>query len=108
MKKPNLNKLLAKWQRRLRLQDWNIDIAWGTDRDLDDINPACVGRTKINLNNFYASIRVREPNMTESWIKTLQNVELTVIHELVHVSLVWYKEQEEVCVEKLAQALLEI
>ena len=105
MKKPNLNKLLAKWQRRLRLQDWNITIEY---QALDKFPDEEIGRAKMSPNNFYAKIWVLEPAENTSWIETLHNVELTVIHELVHILQSTAKDNEEVFIEKLAQALLEI
>ena len=106
MQRPNLDRLLKKWQKRLRLQDWNIFIEYKSQADFDE-DTAC-GRTKISPNNFYARIWILEPSENKSWIETIRNVELTLVHELIHIAVVWIKEQEEVVIEKLAQALLEV
>lgn len=105
MQKPNLNKLLAKWKKRLRLQDWNITIEYKPGSIMGEGN---IGETKLSPNNFFARIWIRDPKDIETWIPTLENVELTVVHELVHLMVVWEKEQEEVVIERIAQALMEI
>ena len=106
MQRPNLNKLLSKWVKRLRLQDWNFEIKYATRVEMDD--DTAVGKSRISPNNFYVKILILDPKESESWIPTLRNIELTIVHELVHVAIVWLKEQEEVVVERIAQALMEV
>lgn len=35
MRKPNLQKLLAKWQKRLRCQDWDLTIGYFSAKELE-------------------------------------------------------------------------
>lgn len=109
MQKPNLQKLLSKWQRKLRLSDWDITISYGNYQDLGDLDS--VGRTCFDTNNQIARVWILEPSLITN--SSLSNIELTLIHELVHLvvdpaydnTAQAFKEQ---AIEKLAKAVLGI
>lgn len=112
MQKPNLNKLLSKWRKRLRLQDITITIAWAKANEIDG-----VGWSKIDRANDIVRIKVLEPQQNNFDEPGFTNVELTIVHELIHVVLhqiinrkpetLEYEIQEST-IEKLAKAYLEI
>ena len=81
-KKPDLNKLLAKWQRRLRLQDWDITVRW-VDKD-EFANDTAVGQNLLSPKNKEAVIEILDPDEITNDFPRMKDVELTLIHELVH------------------------
>lgn len=84
----------------MRLQDWNISIKYVNWFEDDR-----VAECHHSINNFYAEIRVLEPEAINSWQPKFHNVELSVVHELVHL---YHQDLPEAIVEKIAQALLEV
>lgn len=112
MAKPNLNKLLAKWQGRLRLQDTDITISYAPRSAMQ----SRVGETTHNWAHGYATIRVLDPSdLTPGCHKGYRNVELTVVHELLHVALGPVNPDEgfaadynELAIEKIAKGLMGI
>lgn len=111
--KPNLNQLLAKWQPRLRLSDWDISIGWATAREL----PEDVGQNTFNPATGVSDIKIKVPEDITDKHHLYHNVELTVIHELLHLvfgqAAGWQKDDSkyiglENSIEKVAKALLNI
>ena len=101
---------IAKWQRRLSLEDWRIDSkivrAW-------DLPERAVANIHWSLPNKKATIQVlnsADSNLRRSEI--LKDTELSVVHELVHLSMSKlpldpkHTELEEEAVKKLSVALL--
>lgn len=84
---PDLDALCREWQKRLRLQDWSIEIRYAEYGELDDDNGATISwfdqkkraRILVRPDEFFKEGTVPE------------NVEIRVIHELLHLHL-WYIE----------------
>ena len=55
----NLSKLSAKWQKILRLQDWEVDINFYRARDFT--NSGAVGECTFNINARNAVIKILDP-----------------------------------------------
>jgi hypothetical protein len=106
-------RLLRKWQAILRLQDWDITLKIGRFHEIH--NEALAHCRHCTLKNS-AEIMVRAPQdllPAESWPGD-NDVELTIIHELIHVKLSPLSipdkldvEQEQL-VESLARTLVRL
>lgn len=82
MSKEELQSLLAKWQPILRLQDWDIDIMFVKPCELD---PNTGGEVIRMDPKKAARIKVLDPDHYDPCLIIKQDVEYTVVHELVHV-----------------------
>jgi len=101
---------LAVWQERLRLKDWQISIVMARRSDL---KPKTLGATHWDKDKKCASISVLDPSdYNLSFRDILNDLELTIVHELVHLDLAALprseasRSSEEHAVNKLADALL--
>ena len=101
---------LAVWQERLRLTDWQISIVMARRSDL---KPKTLGATHWDKDKKCASISVLDPSdYNLSFRDILNDLELTIVHELVHLDLAALprseasRSNEEHAVNKLADALL--
>lgn len=72
----SLARLCRTWQRRLRLQDWRVDVGFVPAGEMD----GDYGRTEYDETEQTASISVSEEIEA-------QTVERTLIHELLHLRL---------------------
>lgn len=107
---PNLDELLAKWQPVLRLQDWDIEILYVKPHELA---PNTGGEVIRCDKKKVARIKVLDPDNFDPCLIVKQDVEYTVVHELVHVHFAVFdglKDAEdtlyEQAIHKMAQALL--
>src|SRR5581483_6191413 len=74
---------LRLWQKRLHLDDWRIEAHIVRSTDL---KPDTLGNLKWNLNNHSAVIKVLNPldyDMPAADVP--EDMEYTVVHELVHL-----------------------
>jgi len=101
---------LAVWQERLKLKDWQVSIVM-TRRS--DLKPKTLGATHWDKNKKCASISVLDPSDYNLPFRDILNdLELTVVHELVHLDLAALprseasRSNEEHAVNRLADALL--
>lgn len=80
-KKKNLEKLTAKWQKILRLQDWDIQVSYGGSKELiDDLHGLCHSDQTYKK----AAIIISDgSNIVTDLVKF--DDELTLIHELLHL-----------------------
>ena len=106
-----LDRLLEKWQRILRLQDWDVKIKFATYGELDGHEGDC----NVVLERKHATIRILRPEHFDATEKDLPyNLEDTVIHELLHIYFEachideQYKKAEETAICMLADALLRL
>lgn len=113
MRKPNLQKLLTKWQRRLRLQDFDISIRYASAEEMQ----GTVGMCELDWKNGCFDIKIVEPKANTHSDPNFHNIELTIVHELMHIILQpLLKEKEpdlydqlvEQSIEKLAKGFLEV
>lgn len=111
-KRPNLNRLVKKWQPRLRLQDWHIQIAYGKPEDFSEHNKGALGENLVSSLNKECTIHILDPKyIVDEGLPSTNNVELTVVHELVHCHIPTCKmtlPQMETAVEQIAKAFMEI
>lgn len=101
---------LAIWQERLKLKDWKISIVMARRSDL---KPKTLGATHWDKDKKCASISVLDPGEYHLPFRDILNdLELTVVHELVHLDLSALprseasRSSEEHAVNRLADALL--
>lgn len=76
-----LQKRLKYWQKVLRLQDWKLDVSISTIKEMDGF-AADIRRIEAIKQ---AKIRVMGPNETQAdhWVPL--DMELLLVHELVHL-----------------------
>ena len=99
------------WQKRLHLQDWKIEARIVRSTGL---KPDTLGNLKWNSVTHTATIKVLNPidyDMPAADVP--EDIEYTVVHELVHLQLSVLprdgsKEVEEVVVNKISDALMEL
>jgi hypothetical protein len=76
---------LWRWQHRLALEDWNITV---TVSRVADLKPRTLGNIHWDLKTRTATIRVLDPaDYTLTGAAMLRDIETTVVHELVHLTL---------------------
>jgi hypothetical protein len=82
MTEKELNRLVVKWQKRLRLMDWNIQAKFDTDGILEDLEAwgAC------NPQGFLreAVMIFRHPHEAKQ-IQAKFDIEVIVVHEILHI-----------------------
>lgn len=107
---------LAVWQQRLNLQEWRISVMIAPASDL---RPQTVGNIHWDSAGRTAVIRILDPaDYHMAWQPMLQDMEFTVVHELIHLELVPLladlqrneasRRDEEFAVNHLAEALLHL
>jgi hypothetical protein len=107
-----LNTRLAFWQQRLNLGDWKLSVVSSHPGDL---KPQTLGNVHWDTDKKTAVIRVLSPSDYQmSCPAALDDMELTVVHELVHLTLVHLRNantdrnDEERAVVQLTDALLKL
>ena len=80
MKNPDLRTLCDEWQKRLRLQDWDVHIEYRSAEAMDENEGSCLKTEPLML----ANIAVLDPAdyHNNRWPQT---IEVTVVHELLHL-----------------------
>ena len=81
--KIDLQQLLQKWQKRLGLMDWTINVRFS---DWCDQNQAS-GRAHIKMNIQFADIRLLALEDRQENDPCDTDPELDLVHELIHVRL---------------------
>ena len=108
-----LNARLAVWRQRLKLDDWKISIV---PSHTDDLKPGTLGHIHWDADQKIASIRVLDASDYRlACPDALNDMELTVVHELVHLVLSSVSRSveadrgaEEHTVNQISKALLEL
>ena len=80
--RPDLQALLAKWQKILRLQDWQIKIEFRRKFDMPEYKQGTVG---FNAGKKMAAIGIIDPIDYSPKSDWPQDVEGTIVHELLHL-----------------------
>jgi hypothetical protein len=107
---------LWAWQKRLNLQDWNITVALARATEL---KPKTLGNIHWDTDKKTATIHVLDPADYHLPLEAmLQDMEFTVVHELIHLELSPVlaplqrtdenRRDEEHAVNHMAQALLDL
>jgi hypothetical protein len=108
-----LTKRLALWQQRLQLQNWKISLVLSHPADL---RPGTLGNIHWDPDLKTAKIRVLDPSeyKEKPFQATLREMELTLVHELIHVELSALPRNdasridEEDAVNRMADALMHL
>jgi hypothetical protein len=107
-----LNARLAFWQQRLNLQEWKLSVVSSHPGDL---KPETLGNIHWDAPNKRAVVRVLAvSDYKMSCPAALEDMELTVVHELVHLTLsplrnsATNRSDEEHAVNQIADALLKL
>jgi hypothetical protein len=85
MEKPDLASLLTKWQRILRLQDWEIKVEWARHFDM---LPDSQGQVKAINAHKTAYIKILDRADLADPAKacsSAEEAEVTLVHELLHL-----------------------
>jgi len=110
------NEKLWLWQKRLKLQDWNISLEMSRSSSL---KPKTLGNIHWDLDKKTAVIHVLDPaDYRMSFHDMLNDMEFTVVHELIHLELSPVlsplsrsdanRRDEETAVNQMADALLKL
>jgi len=78
MRNRDLAKLGAKWQKILRIQDWNISYCFAHRTDIDGY----IARSNIISHDKIAKIEVGYIDEQDA---NFQDIESNLLHELIHV-----------------------
>lgn len=107
--------LLIEWQERLRLQDWSIKIAV-----VPHTRTGSLGSARMHAKYKGAEIEIMNPAFIDPAIICNTDVEVTLVHELLHLQggalteyledekLRWYHDEMERLVELTAIALVKL
>jgi hypothetical protein len=104
-----LREKVALWQERLKLQDWSVSLVVSRQADL---RPGTLGNIHWDADKKTAVIRVLGSSDGQTLPPALQDMECTVVHELIHLELASLpktdasRSEEELAVNHLAEALL--
>lgn len=80
-----LKRLMKLWQKRLKLQDWVVDVRFSSDMDSD----SSAGECSWHPDNRTATIHILPPNII------IDDIEETLVHELLHILYeghTWYSD----------------
>ena len=107
-----LNQKLFIWQKRLKLEHWDISIKLVRPGEL---KPKTLGNIHWDADTHNASIKVLSPlDYKMEFTDALKDMEFTVVHELVHLQLSSLprneasRSAEEKAVNTITQALLDL
>lgn len=79
MIRPSLPRLVKKWQRIMGLMDWDVSACYR--KKLSEVGN--LGECEVTATLRAADMVILDPSVRK------HDVELTVVHELVHVSTWW-------------------
>jgi hypothetical protein len=107
-----LHEKLPYWQHRLTLEDWKISILAVHPSDL---RPHTLGNVHWDKEQKTAAIRVLDASDYQMPFRaTLNDLEFTIVHELIHLELASLprseasRSDEEHAVNRLAEALIKL
>lgn len=97
MTQPQIENLLAKWQKILRLQDWHIKVRFVRGHEIAGYQ----ARATIYLNYKQAIIKLRDPiDWTDKDFPDDSEVDL--VHELIHLHIRTFDSTKPETPEKVA------
>src|SRR5215469_7567433 len=103
---------LVTWQKRLGLTDWKLSLLVAPATDL---KPDTLGNVHWNIDQKVAVIRVLQPaGYQGSCSAAIEDMQTTVVHELVHLELSTLprstesRREEEKAVNRITGALLQL
>lgn len=89
----DLNQLCEKWKEILRLQDWDTKIAFTRNYSMWTENSA--GEVSFTTKKKVATIHILDPVDYSPNICVEQDIEKTVVHELLHLHLAEWSDMTE-------------
>jgi hypothetical protein len=105
-----VHEILPYWQQRLQLQDWTVHLLLSRPVDL---RPGTLGNIHWDMEKKTATIRVMDASgYTTDVMAMLQDMQVTVVHELVHLELASLpvsdadRSNQENAIDHLTDALL--
>lgn len=109
-----LQKLCREWQKRLRLQDWDVKVF--VKRESQFINENAAGECSWQLAKKLAVIRILDPIDYGSNLAWPQDQEATLVHELLHLHFAPFAAKDdtpedtaqEQAIDLIARALVEL
>ncbi|MBM3774239.1 MAG: hypothetical protein FJW37_03665 [Acidobacteria bacterium] len=103
---------LALWQKRLRLQDWKIQVKVVRKSEL---KPKTLGNVHWDLTTKSAVIRAMHfDDYARDFTEVLEELEVTIVHELIHLHLASLprneasRSAEEQAVNTIVEALISL
>lgn len=108
MTKTQIEKTLRKCQKRLRIQNWDIDLQVVGPSGFPDSR---VAECRYFTRNMSATVRVLDPKFNHDDAPGMQHMESTLYHELLHPILTPLFDEEgnldlqEQAIERIAKAL---
>jgi hypothetical protein len=103
---PDLLELSRYWQRQLRLEDWDLQLHVNVRPEMLD---GATGQCRTNLVLRAAKIFIADPSLLDlEDLEVMRDVEVTLVHELLHVALADVKDHSagEPAIERIARALV--
>jgi hypothetical protein len=107
-----LDARLGFWQKRLNLADWKVSMVLS---HASDLKPKTLGNIHWDASKKTAIIRVLDASDYHlACRETLSDMELTLVHELVHLELsslprsLASRQEEELAVNRIADALVRL
>lgn len=102
---------LQFWQHQLKLDDWKISL---TVARRDDLKSHTLGGIRWDKHKRSATIQVLDPADYPTPAAAMEDIEVTIVHELVHLNLSSLprtdasRKSEELAVNRLTDALLRL
>lgn len=114
MSEKELNALCGIWQRRLRLQDWDVKVRLVRERDLHNSNNQ--GECEWSISTKAAVVRIIDPVDYSPDCAWPQDMERVLVHELLHLHFAPFSAEcgtaedvaQEQAIHALSQALVEL
>lgn len=97
-----IDKILRRCQKRLRLQDWHIDLKVVRKGQFSDSR---VAQCQFFYRNMSAVISVLDPRDNDDEGYGMQNIESTLFHELLHIILSPTWDDKNICLEEQEQII---
>lgn len=98
-----LQRLKTRWQRRLRILDWDVSISFATSSELED----CYGDCAVLAEEKCAKIRILRQDdwvgLPTAW--SPEQVTATLVHELLHIPLAPWPVDSDAAVREKEQAI---
>lgn len=108
-----LNEKLSLWQKRLKLEDWNVTVIAA---QRDGLRAGTLGDIRWDPEKKTAVIKVLDASNYQTPVDaTLRDMEFTLVHELIHLEFCAStrpdqssRAEEEIAVNHIADALLQL
>jgi len=85
MTQKKLEQLVRKWQKILRLQDWEIEVKQVGHNDF--LEDGRCAQLEASANQKEGTIKILKPDQYRAWNDKPQDIEQDVVHEQAHVYL---------------------